>query len=101
MFPRKNRRKNHGTGEEGRHHIDQSLVQRAIKEAVAAAGVTKRAGCHTFRHSFANHLIENGYDTRTVQELLGHKDFNTSMIYSHVLNRGPAGVRSPTDGIGI
>lgn len=101
VFPQKNRWKNQSTGEEGRHHIDQSLVQRAVKEAVAAAGVTKRAGCHTFRHSFATHLIENGYDIRTVQELLGHKDVNTTMVYTHVLNRGPSGVRSPMDGIGI
>lgn len=97
VFPQKNRWKNPSSGAEGRHHIDESLLQRAVKEAVTRAGITKRAGCHTFRHSFATHLIEDGYDIRTVQELLGHKDVRTTMIYTHVLNRGPSGVRSPLD----
>jgi integron integrase len=73
VFPQRNRWKNPLTGEEGRHHIDESLVQKDVKDAVAKAGLTKRATCHTFRHSFATHLLEGGYDIRTVQELLGHK----------------------------
>jgi len=85
VFPQKNRWKNAKTGEEGRHHIDESLVQKAVREAVARVGLTKRATCHTFRHSFATHLLEGGYDIRTVQELLGHKDVKTTMIYTHVL----------------
>jgi len=99
VFPQENRWKNKKTGEEGRHHIDESLVQKAVREAVCRAGLTKRASCHTFRHSFATHLLEAGYDIRTVQELLGHNDVKTTMIYTHVLNRGPAGVRSPVDGL--
>ncbi len=96
-FPQEGRWRNSETGEQGRHHVDPSLVQRAIKDAVLRAGLTKRATCHTFRHSFATHLIEAGYDVRTVQELLGHSDVTTTMIYTHVLNRGPASVRSPAD----
>jgi site-specific recombinase XerD len=89
----------HQTGEQGRHHMDASLVQKAVRASVIKAGLIKRATCHTFRHSFATHLLENGYDIRTVQELLGHNDVKTTMIYTHVLNRGPVGVRSPVDGI--
>lgn len=99
VFPQRNRWKNPATGKEGRHHIDESLVQKDVRDAVAKAGLTKRATCHTFRHSFATHLLEGGYDIRTVQELLGHKDVKTTMIYTHVLNRGPAGVRSPVDAL--
>ena len=97
--PQEKRWRNVKGGEEGRHHTDESLVQKAVKDAVVRAGLIKRATCHTFRHSFATHLLEGGYDIRTVQELLGHKDVKTTMIYTHVLNRGPTGVRSPVDGL--
>ncbi|NIO70049.1 MAG: integron integrase [Anaerolineae bacterium] len=80
-----------------RHHVDESSLQKAVREAARRTGIAKRVTCHTFRHSFATHLLENGYDIRTVQELLGHKDVKTTMIYTHVLNRGPMAVRSPLD----
>ena len=80
-------------------HLDASLLQKSFKQAAAKAGITKRATCHTLRHSFAIHLLEDGYDIRTVQELLGHKDLKTTMIYTHVLNKGPSAVRSPADNL--
>jgi integron integrase len=94
-----NRWTNPKTGERGRHHVDESILQKAFKQAVEKAGLTKRATCHTLRHSFATHLIEDGYDIRTVQELLGHKDVRTTMVYTHVLNRGGRGVKSPVDAL--
>jgi integron integrase len=97
VFPQERRWINKTTGMQGRHHMDESILQRDVHAAVQKAGLTKRISCHTFRHSFATHLIEDGYDIRTVQELLGHSDVKTTMIYTHVLNRGPSGVRSPID----
>jgi integron integrase len=99
VFPQENRWVDRRTGEQGRHHVHESLVQKAIRQAVRRAGLTKRVTSHTFRHSFATHLLADGYDIRTVQELLGHKDVRTTMVYTHVLNRGGRGVRSPADGL--
>lgn len=89
------------TREQYRHHLHESVIQKAVKEAARKAGIAKPASCHTFRHSFATHLLEDGYDIRTVQELLGHKDVSTTMIYTHVLNRGGHGVCSPADRLGL
>ncbi len=89
------------TGQRRRHHLHESVLQKGVREAARRAGVAKPASCHTFRHSFATHLLEDGYDIRTVQELLGHTDVSTTMIYTHVLNRGPNGVRSPADRLAL
>lgn len=97
-FPASKRSIDPRAGEERRHHLHETVLQYAVKRAVRQAGIDKPGSCHTFRHSFATHLLESGYDIRTVQELLGHKDVRTTMIYTHVLNRGGSGVRSPLDG---
>jgi integron integrase len=101
LFPSAARSVDPRSGRLMRHHLDERMLQRAVKTAALAAGLEKQVGCHTLRHCFATHLLEDGYDIRTVQELLGHADVKTTQIYTHVLNRGPRGVRSPLDGIGI
>lgn len=97
VFPAGRRYADRASGTWYRHHLHESVVQRAVKRAVLEVGIPKRATCHSFRHSFATHLLQDGYDIRTVQELLGHRDVATTMIYTHVLNRGGLAVRSPAD----
>jgi len=101
VFPATQISKDPRTGIQRRHHIHESVLQKAVKKAVRQTGIYKQASCHTFRHSFATHLLEAGYDIRTVQELLGHKNLNTTMIYTHVLNKGAFGVKSPADSINL
>ncbi|MCB9882040.1 MAG: integron integrase [Planctomycetes bacterium] len=99
LFPATRHYREPTNGELRRHHLHETVIQRAVREAARSIGTTKRVTCHTLRHSFATHLLESGSDIRTIQKLLGHRSVNTTMIYTHVLNRGPQGVQSPLDSL--
>jgi len=99
MFPAAGLSRDPRSSQMRRHHVNEQGLQRAVKEAVRLAGITKPASCHALRHSFATHLLENGYDIRTVQDLLGHKDVTTTQIYTHVMQTPGLGVRSPLDAV--
>jgi len=97
VFPAAQLSEDPRSGEQRRHHCHESVLQKAVRAAARQVGILKRVGCHTLRHSFATHLLEDGSDIRTIQELLGHRDVSTTMSYTHVLNRGGKGVASPAD----
>jgi len=101
LFPASKRAVDPRSGKVRRHHLDESVINKALKAAMQKAGITKHGSCHTLRHSFATHMLEDGYDIRTVQTLLGHKDVKTTMIYTHVLQQGPLGAKSPLDRMGV
>ncbi len=97
VFPATRKYRDRQNGRYFRHHLHETVIQKAVRRAATLAGLTKRVTCHTFWHCFATHLLEDGYDIRTVQELLGHKDVSTTMIYTHVFNRGVKAIKSPAD----